>query len=183
NCSDETSSNGGQLTFGGTDPKNYIGSFTYANVTDPGYWQFKLDKVNIAGHHYCKQNCQAIADTGTSFIIGPKEIISKISHHIGLIQLNDGTYIIDCRKLSKKLPTIGFTIGGKTLSLSAEQYIYPKKINGGLICVSGFQTTAEDKFTRNGDYLWIIGDTFLSRYYTVFDYGNTRVGFAKAKAS
>ena len=46
------------------------------------------------------------------------------------------------------------------------------------ICFSGFQ--GED-LPSSTDPLWILGDVFLSDYYSIYDRGQDRVGFAKAR--
>ena len=44
------------------------------------------------------------------------------------------------------------------------------------VCMSGLQGTNSSP----GGPQWILGDVFLGKYHTVFDYGNQRVGFALA---
>lgn len=49
---------------------------------------------------------------------------------------------------------------------------------GESICTSGFM--AEDNGLLEAA-LWVLGDVFIMKYYTVFDRSADRVGFAPAK--
>ena len=76
----------------------------------------------------------------------------------------------DCGTISN-LPDVDIKIGGVSFPLKPENYIVKEEHSGKTICKSGFGP-------GDGD-TWILGDVFIGPYYTEFDMGNNRVGFAK----
>ncbi|XP_047330244.1 aspartic proteinase oryzasin-1-like [Impatiens glandulifera] len=79
---------------------------------------------------------------------------------------------VNCLRISS-MPIVSFLIGGRNFTLSSKEYVW----KNGDDCISGF--TSLDISPP----FWILGDIFMGRYHTVFDYGESgesRVGFADA---
>ena len=49
-----------------------------------------------------------------------------------------------------------------------------------LTCLSVFAPSDQTDLSGNG--LWILGDGFLGNFYSVYDYGNNRIGFARIQS-
>ncbi|KAL6437984.1 hypothetical protein ACFW04_004344 [Cataglyphis niger] len=163
----QDSSEVGELLLGGVDPDHYVGELNYVPITRKAYWQFTMDSMSI-GNTRVTSSCQAIADTGTSLIVGPSYVIDVINQYLRA----DNNGIVDCSLLDKFLP-INIVLNGVTYTLTPDEYIIQEKENGYVTCISGFSGSNSD--------LWILGDVFLRPYYSVYDLGNNQVGFARAK--
>lgn len=172
---DPTSEVGGQMTLGGTDPDHYKGNITWVSTTLKAYWEFKVDAMEVQGIQLCPGGCNAIADTGTSMMTGPTEAVAKLIKMTGAVS-EGGISMIDCDKMAE-LPVFTITISGKKFPLTPEQYILKITEMGQTACI--LAVMGMDIPAPAGP-LWILGDIFHGPYYTVYDFGNNRVGFADA---
>merc|ERR1712216_1025472 len=138
-------------------------------------WKVAMEGVKY-GDSDITSSVSAIVDSGTSLIAGPKDKVSKIAEAAGATLVAGKEYTIDCSKISS-LPTVEITLGGgKKFTLAGEDYVL--QVQGQ--CLFAFMPI--ELPPKLGE-MWILGDVFMRKYYTVFDYGNKRVGMAPVKAA
>lgn len=159
----------GELLFGGVDPEYYTGEFTYVPLIAETYWEIIMGDLSVSGNSYASE-AKAIVDSGTSILTGPSDKVSEIAKAVGAKPFISGEYLMDC---DYSAPNLVFTLNGVEYTLTPEDYLIPD----GDICLFGMM--ALDIPAPTGP-LWILGDVFMRKYYTVFDTANSRVGFALA---
>lgn len=179
---------GGEVRFGAIDGEKFRGPLHWFPVVRRQYWEVDLawvgivdsaEKIASPKHPLVVHNeGRAVLDTGTSTIFGPPEAISAINERLGATLSLDGLYMMECER-AKSLPPILFHLGnssaaGNAFRLDPSDYII--RTNRG--CVSSFMPIS--MHSDNGAELWILGDSFLKRYYSVYDFGKHRIGLADA---
>jgi hypothetical protein len=163
----------GELLMGGVDPNYFSGDITYAPLKAATYWEINLDGFQFGSTNFIPSGGQnSIVDSGTSILTGPSDVVKQIAESIGAKELVPNEYMVDCN--AKNLPNMDFTINGNVYTLTPADYLIPD----GEMCLFGMMGLDIPKPTGP---LWILGDVFMRKYYTVFDVSNKRVGFALAK--
>lgn len=163
----------GEAVFGGIDHSAYKGKLSYVPVRRKAYWEVELEKVSFGDEELELESTGAAIDTGTSLIVLPTDMAEMINTQIGAKKSWNGQYQVDCAKVPE-LPDFTLFFDGKPYPLKGSDYI----LNVQNTCISAF--TGMDLNLPGGD-LWIVGDVFLRRYYTVYDLGRNAVGFAESK--
>jgi len=165
-------SGGGELVLGGSNPAHYTGDIHWAPVTRQGYWEVKMEGMSFGGQDIGAEPIGAAIDTGTSLIVVPTTLADMINNKIGAKKNFAGQYVLDCAAVPS-LPGISFRFNGKDFPMTGAQYV----LNVQNQCISAFMGM---DIPAPAGPLWIIGDAFLRVYYTIYDLGNNRVGFANS---
>jgi hypothetical protein len=156
-----------EITFGASKREQMATEIFWAPVTVPGYWQVAMDDITLENKNLglCANKCQVAVDTGTSLLAGPSDVVATL---VEKLQVAD-----DCSNLNS-LPDLGFIVGDHILNLKPEDYVASHSSG----CSVGLMSL--DIPPPKGP-LFIFGDPFLRKYYTVYDRQKMRVGFALAK--
>merc|ERR1719401_992238 len=131
-----------------------------------GYWEVAASDIFLGGNatNLCA-GCRVVIDTGFAQLLGPPHIINKLTATINLRE--------DCSNYDN-LPTLGFGIAGKVLSLPPAQYVDTSEGSCTLSLMAR-------EFPPPSNTMIILGIPFLTQYYTAFDLRNEYIGFAESK--
>lgn len=162
----------GELIMGGVDRSRFEGTVAFAPVIRKGYWEVTIQRLQVGSEKLSFRRAAAIA-SGSTLIIAPEEDAHRIHRLLRMSKTEDGRYVIPCGEIGN-LPNISLVIGGAELSLIPSNYI----INWHGECMSAI--VGHDIQSPTGP-IWVLGTAFLRSFYTIFDMGRNRVGFAKAK--
>jgi cathepsin D len=158
-----------KLVLGGVDSTLAKGAFNYVPLASDTYWQIAVDSISIGSTKVSATGIKGIVDTGTSLLVGDKTLINEINALVGTVAKN-------CSNLSS-LKNATFVIGGIEYVLTPQDYVLQVTSGGSTQCTNGFMGMDVPEQLKNA---LIMGDLFISTYYTHFDYAGNRVGFAPA---
>ncbi|SCP05625.1 aspartyl proteinase, putative [Plasmodium ovale] len=174
----------GAITFGGYD-KQFIqpnSNIDWFDVSSTKYWAIKMIGLKINGVFLdvCSKNsggyCEAVIDTGTSSIAGPRDDLMLLSR-----LLKSG---ISCqnKELLKKFSFVLSDDNGKhkEFELTPDDYIVDSfRIDPILKTPCNFAFMPINISSTSG-YLYILGQIFLQKYYAIFEKDNMKIGLAKS---
>ncbi|CAG8779623.1 14243_t:CDS:2 [Dentiscutata erythropus] len=168
---DETES---ELIIGGIDQSKYTGELVTTQMSDNIYWSIHLDGFSINGKSLEFQGRIGKIVSGISPIIVPFDDAHKIYQKIPNAIDNDGSFVMPCEsefKVKIKIGSVDWDIDPRDL-IDVQQLRNQETCSG---MIMGGITASDNE--------WILGTTFLKNVYSVYDYYDHAIRFAKLNDS
>ncbi|KAJ3184496.1 hypothetical protein HDU87_003894 [Geranomyces variabilis] len=167
---------GSELVISGYNPNHFSGEIGWIPVLSPyQFWTVNVVDIRRNGATinptHIRGAVTAILDTGTTLVVGPNADITKLNTQIGA-KLVNGRWTIPCERRNAK-DKIDFVLNGFTITLTAKEYVFT---DGDNTCISTFSAV-----DMNGNPQWILGDTILRKYYSIYDMGQVKAGYKGAR--
>uniref|UniRef100_A0A0K0DK16 Peptidase A1 domain-containing protein n=1 Tax=Angiostrongylus cantonensis TaxID=6313 RepID=A0A0K0DK16_ANGCA len=111
---------------------------------------------------------KAISDTSSSWIGAPFRVMNEVVSQTGaLFDYENEMYTVNCSTMMQQ-PDLEFIINGIKYTLPSKEYIVDIELGEG-------------KASYGAE--WILGTPWIRTYCNIHDFGQARIGFAKAKHS
>jgi len=187
-----------EISIGGISPQHVTGNLTWAPVAMPdlGYWQIRIKTIYIGDQivDYCKDvesNCRAVVDTGTSLLAVPASAVDELHSSLANSLVQDHMSIEEngCKGLIGA--DLRFELeDGFVITLKPQDYARQAAAASSTNATDGQPTKPRiickptlmplELPAPLGPKLFIWGEPVLRQYYTVYDWQNRRIGFARS---
>jgi pepsin A len=175
-------SHAGSLSFGTPEQDKILGDITYVPITtttpSAHYWGFE-QSVQYNGKEILKNTAGTI-DTGTTLTLLASDAYNAYKNATGAVLDSNTAFLSITSAQFSQLKNLDFEIGGKTFTLNANAQIWPRSLNGAINGEKDkIYLIVSDAGSDSGSGLdFVMGFTWLQRFYTVYDTGKKRIGFA-----
>nr|PIL99808.1 aspartyl protease ASP1 [Toxoplasma gondii COUG] len=194
----------GELAIGGVDQERFIGDINFSPVVDSRYWMINTKGLKSDGD-LIAPTTKMIIDSGTSLIVGPLDEVKRIATMMGAFSvplMPEGMFFISCEK-AKVLRDLQLEIEGQDYPIKIKDLLISASAAAGTPCLfgmmglkaleggrptpqkNGFEIFPPSQLVASAKgpigRTWILGDLFMRNVYTVFDYDNKQIGFARLK--
>ncbi|KAH9858704.1 acid protease [Lenzites betulinus] len=169
-----------ELLFGGTDPTKFKGSLVFANQQGEGDWEVESTQIAVNGKttSVLKKRRSIIFDSGTSNILFDTQttnaMYALISPLIKPFAAEPGAYGLPCAQIGGLPATIDITFTSQT-GTPFNLTIPSSELNVGPF--DSDPSTCQTLINAF-DGLELVGGSVLKHYYSVWDVGGQRMGFA-----
>ena len=160
---------------------------------DPDYmhWSVDLQSFSVGGEVLESKSGQAIIDTGTSYMRVPaadfqqlRQVIERKSNgekRSCNVDSETGAFSCYCgiKESYVDFPEISIKLGDKAsdtfydFNLTPEDYMEKRGFYCEFKLYQSFNSSSDSKY-------WVLGASFLKKYYTVFDLDSNLIGFARS---
>lgn len=150
----------------GMDSENFSTIDTH-KVVEEKYWALQLDSIAQGDKKIDASKYKAVIDSGTSLMVGPKEIIDPLIEGIKVSKTCVGL---------RTLPDMHFVIDGTDYVLTPDDYVLKITQSGVTECLLGVESM---EFPEGFNY-FIMGDVFMRKYPSYFNLNDNTVSFMVA---
>ncbi|KAJ8487817.1 hypothetical protein ONZ45_g14186 [Pleurotus djamor] len=166
----------GEVAIGGLNPLKFKPgtAVTLPNTSPARFWEVTLERVVVNGIRMTWGTRDAIFDTGSTFILGPRKDIAKLHTAIPGAKYKNGAWAVPCHTDI----SIALTFGGRTFPIPPRDLplkpVDDQDPNPDGLCLSRIGEMPNASPGR-----WIIGDVFLKNIYFSTHLGTNEVTIAE----